>query len=119
MKEQSDDFVATYLKMMQAQFGDAVKAFWFYQGDRCPCCGELNPISELSNRGEPSVSLNGFMYRARGVLIGYVLCMACALAVMEKCQEKEAQLTGTTSLHHNIEQNLIRAYHRHLASLDA
>ena len=118
MKEQQENFVDTYLKMMQAQFGDAVKAFWFYEGDRCPCCGELNPIGEMTER-DRRVSLNGFMYRARGVLIGYIMCMKCATAVMVACQEKEAQLTGTTPLHQAIEQNLIRAYHRHLASLDA
>lgn len=115
MKEQ-DNFVDTYFAMMQAQFGDAVKSFWFYEGDRCPCCGGFNPIDE---RKVSAVSLNGFMYRARGVLIGYVLCMDCARAVMAACQEKQAQLTGTTTLHQTIEQNLIRAYHRYLSSLDA
>lgn len=118
MKEQSKNLADTYLQMMKAQFGDAVKSFWFYEGDRCPCCGKLNPIEEMTER-ERTVSLNGFMYRARGVLIGYILCMNCANDVMAACQEKTAQLTGTTSLHQKIEQNLILAYQRYMSSLNA
>ncbi|MHB0935366.1 MAG: hypothetical protein ACYDCO_16630 [Armatimonadota bacterium] len=118
MKDQPKTLADTYLEMMQAQFGDSVKAFWFYEGDRCPCCGELNPIAEMTER-ERTISLNGYMYRARGVLIGYILCIKCANAVMAACQEKEARLTGTTPLHQQIEQYLMRAYHRYLSSLNA
>jgi len=118
MNNESENLVDTYLNMMKAQFGNAVKSFWFYEGDRCPCCGKINRLDEMTER-ERRVSLNGFMYRARGVLIGYVLCMPCATAVMAACQEKTARLTGTTSLHQKIEQNLILAYQRYMSSLDA
>jgi len=118
MSSKKDDIIETYLNMMKAQFGHAVKSFWFYDGDLCPCCA-TNPIDEMLYRGKRAVSLNGFMYRAKGVLIGYVLCGDCANAVMKKCRERQAQIDGTTSLHQTIEQNLILAYNRHISSLDA
>ncbi len=53
-----------------------------------------------------TVSPEGFtpyMYRDRGVLIGYLLCGACARKVLRKSREGE--------IHKKIERNLIAAYH--------
>ena len=118
MKDESENFIDTCLAMMKAQFGDAARSFWFYDGDRCPCCNKCNPLGEMTEQ-DRRVSFNGFMYRAKGVLIGYVLCMDCAQKVMAACQEKTAQLAGTTPLHQTIERNLTFAYHRYMSSLDA
>ena len=67
-KELLDKFFA----QARAQFGDAVKAFWFYEGDFCPGC-MARPIGVTKLKGENALSLNGFIYRPRGVLIGRVL----------------------------------------------
>ena len=54
-----------------------------------------------------------FMYRERGVLIGYLLCGLCAQDIFKTSKKRQ------TSMHDNIERNLISAYQKHLASLDA
>jgi hypothetical protein len=53
----------------KAQFGNAVKSFWFYEGDLCPGC-LMRPISVIKMKGEKAVAINAFIYRPRGVLIG-------------------------------------------------
>ncbi len=61
------------LKMMyeqgKAQFGKAMKGFWLYDDDLCPACLQ-NPAGEVNFQGEKALSINGFMYRERGILIG-------------------------------------------------
>jgi len=99
----------------KAQFGNAVKSFWFYEGDLCPAC-LARPTGVIKMKGENAVAINGFMYRARGVLIGYFLCQTCATYIFEEAQKNPYK---ETSLHADIEQNLAAAYHKHLASLDA
>ena len=53
---------------------------------------------------------------ARGVLIGYFLCEICAKTIFKEAQRKPLK---QTLLHTEIEQNLIAAYYKQLASLDA
>ena len=111
MASDKEMFGANIIKMMKAQFGNAVKAFWFYDGDFCPCCG--GEIDEMVYKGQRTVSVNAFMYRQHGVLIGYFLCGQCATAIHEHGKyEKMDQ-------HVAIEDNLKKAYRRHINSLDA
>lgn len=98
----------------KAQFGGAAKSFWFYDGDACPGCqGEIDALNLEGQRG---ISLNGFIYRERGVLIGYVLCSRCAGHIFMAGRQRSGR---QTPLHPIIEQNLIAAYKRHMAAMDA
>jgi hypothetical protein len=99
----------------KAQFGAAIKGFWFYEGDLCPGCLQ-RPISTMNFKGKEALAVNGFMYRQRGVLIGYFLCKTCALHIFREAEKHPYQ---QTALHADIEHNLAAAYHKHLASLDA
>jgi hypothetical protein len=99
----------------KAQFGDAVKSFWFYEGDLCPAC-LARPIGVIKMKGENAVAINGFMYRPRGVLIGYFLCETCANFIFKEAEKNPYK---QTPLHADIERNLAEAYHRHLSSMDA
>lgn len=99
----------------KAQFGNAFMAFWFYDGDVCPGC-MARPIDKMKFKGKDALSINGFMYRPHGVLIGYFLCDVCANYIFKEAQKNPYK---QTLLHADIERNLAEAYHRHLASLDA
>jgi len=57
----------------KAYFGSAVKSFWFHEGVICPACLK-NEIGNVNFKGKEALGLNAFMYRKRGVLIGYFLC---------------------------------------------
>lgn len=118
----SDDTKATVDKVLGAmfmqanpQFGDAVKSFWFCEGDLCPAC-MARPIGVVKIKGESALAINAFIYRARGVLIGYFLCETCAKFIFKEAEKNPYK---QTPLHTDIEQNLTAAYHKHLASLDA
>jgi hypothetical protein len=99
----------------KAQFGEAVKSLWFYDGDLCPGC-LAHPAGAIKFRGNDALALNAFIYRQRGVLIGYFLCESCTKYIFEEAQKNPYQQTPK---HADIEQNLIFAYHDHLRSLDA
>lgn len=98
----------------KAQFGNAAKSFWFYDSDACPGC--QSEIDAIYLDGERGISLNSFIYRERGVLIGYFLCSRCAGRIFMAAKQRPGR---QTSLHPIIEQNLIAAYKRRLASMDA
>lgn len=97
------------MNMFKAQFGNAVKAYWWYDGDFCPCC-LTRRIDAMIYEGKEALSINGFMYRERGVLIAYLLCGKCA----EKLVAEKP--TKPTSMHKAIEENLVSAYLLHLNS---
>jgi hypothetical protein len=99
----------------KAEFGDTIKSFWFYEGDLCPGC-LAQPVDAMKIKGKDALSLNAFIYRPRGVLIGYCLCQTCAAYIFDEAQKNPYK---QTPLHAAIEQNLAAAYHRHLASPDA
>lgn len=101
-------------KLARAQFGDAVKSQWFYDGDACPGCGR--EIDAVKWKGEDAISLNAFIHCKPGVLIGYLLCGRCGEEVMRAGQ---SPFKRQTSLHVQIEQTLVEAYERHIRSLDA
>ena len=110
-----DEVLDMMFTQAKARFGNALKSFWFYDGDLCPGC-MARPIEAMKIKGENAVSLNAFIYRSRGVLIGYFLCQICATYIFDEAQKNPYK---QTPLHTDIEQNLIAAYHKHLASLDA
>lgn len=115
-KAEADKILSFMLAQGKAQFGDAVKSFWFYDGDFCPAC-VARPIGVIKMKGEDALSMNAFIYRARGVLIGYFLCEVCANFIFKEVEKNPK--TKTTPLHTEIEMNLIAAYHKHLSSMDA
>ena len=114
----SDEYAKASLEAMfrqaQAQFGDAVKAHWFYSGETCPCCGE--EVDAFRFKGKDALSLNAFIYRERGVLIGYILCGTCASKILNDAKKNPYK---ETALHASIEKNLVAAYKGYLRSLDA
>ena len=121
-RRQSQDASEAVLEMLsliftqaKAQFGDAVKSFWFYDGDLCPACAQ-RPIEVMTYQGQEALSLNAFIYRERGVLIGYLLCGSCATTIHQSAQKNPYT---QTPLHAGIERNLIKAYQRYMSSLDA
>mgnify|MGYP006972337609 CR=1 FL=1 len=68
-------------------------------------------IDEMSYEGLPALSINAFMYRERGVLIAYPLCGRCAEKLVAQ------RPTEPTSMHKDIERNLVDAYLAYLDSL--
>ena len=91
----------------QAQFGSAVRSYWLHDGNGCPGCG--HPIGATKHKGEDALSLNAFIHRPVGVLIGYLLCGRCATKIFRAAERKPGQ---QIPLHSKIEQALIRAYER-------
>lgn len=110
-----DQLLSALFKQAKSQFGEAVKSFWFYDGDLCPGC-LARPAGVIKMKGEDALAINAFIYRPRHVLIGYFLCETCASFIHSEAQKHPYR---QTPLHTEIEQNLIAAYQKHLASLDA
>ena len=110
-----DEILSRLFAQAKAQFGNVIKSFWFYDGDLCPAC-LARPIGVVKFKGKDALAINAFIYRERGVLIGYFLCKTCAKYIFKEAQKN---LYKQTPLHADIEQNLVAAYHKHLASLDA
>ena len=98
----------------RAQFGDAVKAYWFNESERCPACSR--PVDVFKMKGKESMSLNAFIYRQKGVLIGYFLCGRCAKQIFNDAKRNPYQ---QTAVHERIETNLKQAYIHHMSSMDA
>ncbi len=109
------DVLAAMYRRARQQFRDAVQGFWLYDEEPCPGCGF--PVDLIEHEGGTALSLNVFIYRPRGILIGYLLCSRCVQQIADAVAANPG--LQTTPLHVVIEQNLIKAYHRHLASLDA
>lgn len=111
----ADELLNKLYMQAKAQFGSAVKSFWFYNGDLCPACNQ-RPIGVMKFKGKDALAINAFIYRERGVLIGYFLCETCATYIFKEAQKNPYT---QTPLHADIERNLTAAYHMHLASFDA
>ncbi|MBI5563822.1 MAG: hypothetical protein HY870_02930 [Chloroflexi bacterium] len=109
-----EGMLAEMFSRARRQWGSAIKAYWFYAGEACPGC--LRSVDAMKYKGRDALSLNAFIYRERGILIGYLLCKRCAKHIFDAAKQHPYQ---QTPLHTTIEQNLIAAYQRHLASLDA
>ena len=112
--EYANDLLAKMFRQAKAQFGNAIKSYWFNDSDACPGCGR--EIDALKIEGQEALSLNAFIYRERGVLIGYFLCSRCAEKIFQDAKQSPFL---QTSLHTAIETNLIKAYQKYLCSLDA
>jgi hypothetical protein len=97
----------------QAQFGNAVKSYWFHEADTCPHCSR--EIDAMDIKGKPGLSLNAYIYRKRGVLIGYFLCGRCAKKVFRDAKRNPGH---ETELHVAVEEKLIKAYHRYMSWQD-
>lgn len=98
----------------KAHFGSAVKSFWFYEGVTCPACLK-NEIGTVNFKGKEALGLNAFMYRKRGVLIGYFLCDTCTNYIHAQSQINPYK---QTALHTDIERNLEEAYLKHLSPMN-
>lgn len=96
------------------QFGNAVKGRWFYDDPRCPGC--QRKVSKMRYKGKDAISLNAYIYRKRGILIGYMLCNRCANMVQRAAERNPGVQLG---LHRGIEDTLGQAYEQHLNSMDA
>ncbi|HYJ90723.1 MAG TPA: hypothetical protein VEV84_05400 [Pyrinomonadaceae bacterium] len=103
-KKDIADLLEQLFRQAQMQFGSAVKSHWFYDRDGCPGCGQ--EIDTVKWKKKKALSLNAFIYREHGVLIGYLLCGKCAKQVINATQN--------LPLHSEIEKNLKQAFLRHL-----
>jgi hypothetical protein len=110
-----DNIMDKLFTQAKTQFGAAIKSFWFYDADICPACVQRS-IGVVKYKGKDALAINAFIYRERGMLIGYFLCETCAMYIFKEAQKNPYH---QTPLHADIERNLIAAYHKHLASLDA
>lgn len=109
-----DDAMAMLFLQSSAQFGDAVKSFWFYDGDPCPGCRKK--VGMFNQKGKALLSLNAFIYRKAGVLIGYFLCGRCARKIHQEARQNPGVETGRHAI---IEMHLMNAYHSYLLSLES
>ena len=98
----------------KVRFGSAVKGRWLYDGETCPGC--QREIDTVKIKGEEALSLNAFIYRPRGVLIGYMLCGRCAKEIFKAAKKNPYT---QIPLHAKIEVSLVAAYKRYLASMSA
>ena len=110
MRKGKESSAEDILNMMRAQFGNAAKAYWFYDGDLCPCCLSRE-VGEMMFNNRKALSINAFMYRERGVLIAYFLCGQCAREILAQSPKEP------TGMHKAIENNLVSAYLRYINSL--
>ena len=67
-----DDVLGQMFRQAQRQFGDAIKYHWFNDSEVCPGC--RRKVDYIKDKGGDIMSLNAFIYRKRGVLIGYLPC---------------------------------------------
>lgn len=110
--QQVEAILAQMLASAKAQWGSAIKSSWFYASDGCPGCGRR--VDAVRFKGSTTLSLNGFIHRKAGVLIGYTLCARCVKVVMDAGKKFPP---AKTPLHDTIETNLISAYeHRNSES---
>jgi hypothetical protein len=107
---QVEELMSAFFAQAKAQFGSAVKTYWFYGGDLCPGCS-CQTDGVVKFKGKDAVSLNAYIYRERGVLIGYLLCKTCAKTIHTAAQKNPYR---QIPLHTQIEQFLTAAYLHHI-----
>ncbi len=114
----SDDVIeSTMIKMfaqLHAQVGKALKGYWFHRSELCPSCGRK--AGPMRYQGKDALSINAYIYRRRGILIGYLLCGRCANAVHQAAKQRPGVQTAR---HGDIETTLNNAYEAHLRQMDA
>lgn len=104
-KNEIEEMLDQLFFQSQMRFGKAVKSRWFYDGDKCPGCGR--EVNAMKYKGKDALSLNAFIFREHGVLIGYLLCGKCAKYIFK---ESEKNPNSQTDVHVEIEKNLKQAY---------
>jgi hypothetical protein len=112
--ESIDNVLAQMFLQMHAHFGDAIKSYWFNDSGICPGCGRQ--VGKVKHKGKDAVSLNAFIYREVGVLIGYFLCQRCMKEVFRTAKQTPGQQGPR---HDDIEANLRAAYQQHVSALDS
>ncbi len=113
-EDQIDQAMIEMFAQMHAHFGKAVKGYWFYDSEMCPGCGRR--VDAMQYKGNEAVSLNAFIYRKRGILIGYLLCNRCANEIHRAAEKRP----GVQIARHDIiEKTLSTAYEAHMNRLDA
>lgn len=113
-EESVENALAEMFRLSKARFGNAIKGYWFCDDETCPGCGR--PIDLVKIKGQEALSLNAFIHRKPGILIGYLLCKRCARQIFQAAEKNPYQ---QIPLHAMIEKNLIEAYQRHVNSLPA
>lgn len=99
-KNEISDMLDLLFRQAQMQFGSAIKSSWFHQRDDCPGCGLK--IDAMKFKGKKALSLNAFIFREHGVLIGYLLCGKCAKQIHDS--------PTPIPLHAEIEKTLKQDY---------
>ena len=103
---QFDKMVALYRR----QYGHLFTTTWWYESEWCPCCGR-RPVGLWANpEGQTALSLNGWIYRERQVLIGYLLCRRCVEDLTRASPAQEI------TMHRQIEGRLRAAYQQALGA---
>ena len=108
-KKEIGDLFDQLFRQAEMQFGSAVRSRWFHDGDGCPGCG--SEIKKMKFKKQQALSINAFIFREHGVLIGYLLCGKCAKHIIK---ESEKDPITPTALHAEIERNLKQAFLKHL-----
>jgi predicted RNA-binding Zn-ribbon protein involved in translation (DUF1610 family) len=114
MEDAVESMLIQMFAQAHAQFGKAIKAYWFYDKDPCPGCGRK--VDAMRHKEGRALSLNGYIYRKRGVLIGYFLCARCANEIHRSAKRQPGVQIGR---HDTIEATLDQAYEAHMNSMDA
>lgn len=109
-----DELMNAMFAQAKARFGPVVKSNWVYADDLCPGC-QQNPIGEIKFKGKTALAINSFIYRARGVLIGYFLCETCANYIHAEAAKNPYK---QTPLHAEIERTLSMAYDEYRTTLN-
>ena len=104
-KNEIETLLDQLFRQARMQLGTDVKGRWMHDGGDCPGCG--NEITVTRYKKQDAVSLNAFLYREHGVLIGYMLCGKCANKILKSPYRKLA-------VHDEIEKNLKQAFVKHL-----
>ena len=111
-KQAANAFLAAKFEEMvawnKARYGHLFTTSWMYRDEGCPCCGKRR-VAIWEADGQYMASLNGFVYNEQRVLIGYLLCQVCALALLETSEQRKVVM------HQRIERCLMAAYQRYQA----
>lgn len=113
-EESVENALAELFRMSKARFGRAVKGYWLYTEETRPGCGR--EIDLIKIKGKEAISLNAFIHRKPGILIGYLLCKRYTRQIFQAAEKNPYQ---QIPLHSTIEKNLIAAYDRYRNSLPA
>ena len=112
----ADDYIdaamTQALMQVHAQFGDAIKSHWFNESEICPDYGRQ--VGYIKHKGKDAISLNFFIHRKPGVLIGYFLCDRCQKEIFRAAKRNPGVQIAR---HDAIESNLVTAYQQHMSTL--